>query len=81
MLNKLKRGILLSFLLGDGCLYGKRNKVKNNNRIYYGELIISHTYKQKDLLEWKQKIIEDIVGKSLKLRKITQNNFGSFFFI
>lgn len=74
MLNKEKRSTLLSFLLGDGCLYGHRNKVKQGNKIYSGELIISHTYKQKDLLEWKKNIIENIIGKKLNMRKIQQNN-------
>jgi LAGLIDADG DNA endonuclease family len=75
MLNKEKRSTLLSFLLGDGHLASKRNKInKHGSRIYYGEFSINHSDKQKDYLEWKRDIFSKVMGKPINIRKIHQDN-------
>lgn len=74
MLNRDKRSKLLSLILGDGCISENKLKTKNGTKIIGGAIIINHTYKQKDLLDWKQSLIEDILDRKLNQRKITQNN-------
>lgn len=63
MLNKHKRSIILSMVLGDGCLH----YIKNNGKIY-GGLAIDHGLEQSDYVTWKAQIVSKIVQKEIRLR-------------
>jgi len=63
MLRKDKRSLLLSLVLGDGCLH----YIKNNGKLY-GGLTIDHGLKQSDYQSWKAKLISDILDRNVKVR-------------
>lgn len=63
MLNKDKRSLILSMVLGDGCIsYGGGYK---NGKYSSGKLSMKHGHKQKDYLEWKTKFLE--IGLNVKI--------------
>jgi hypothetical protein len=61
MTNKEKRSILLSMVLGDGCLHN----TSNNNS---GSLTVNHGINQSDYVTWKAKIIENVTNRQISLR-------------
>jgi hypothetical protein len=63
MLNKDKRSMVLSLVLGDGCLH----YIKNNGRIF-GGLTIDHGIKQADYQSWKASLLSTIFNKNIKVR-------------
>lgn len=63
MINKDKRSLLLSLVLGDGCLH----YIKNNGKIY-GGITIDHGIEQADYQSWKAKLLSDIFNKEVKVR-------------
>lgn len=63
MLNKDKRSLLLSLVLGDGCLH----YIKNNGKLY-GGITIDHGIDQADYQSWKAKLLSDIFNKEVKVR-------------
>ena len=67
MLNKDKRSKLLSFILGDGCLH-----MSGPNQIpKIGYIAIKHGHKQKDYVEWKAKILSELMNKDVKVHSAT----------
>lgn len=64
MERKDVRSLLLSLILGDGCLH----EIFSSGKLY-GGLTIAHANKQKDLLEWKAKLISDLTLRKVKIRK------------
>lgn len=68
MLNKDKRSLLLSLVLGDGCLH----YVKRKNHIY-GALTITHGLKQADYQAWKAKLLSEICGRDVRVRPFNNN--------
>lgn len=63
MLNKDKRSMILSMVLGDGCLH----YIKNRGKLF-GGLTIDHGLQQSDYQTWKAKIVGNIVGRNINLR-------------
>lgn len=63
MFNKDKRSLLLSLVLGDGCLH----YIRNNNKVY-GGLTIDHGIAQADYQSWKASLVSKIFDKQVKMR-------------
>lgn len=63
MLNKEKRSLLLSMVLGDGCLHYIKN-----NKIIYGGFTMHHGLDQTDYCTWKAQIVGKIFDKEITLR-------------
>lgn len=63
MINKDKRSLLLSLILGDGCLH----YIRNHGNLY-GGLTIDHGLEQADYQSWKAKLLSDIFNKDVKVR-------------
>lgn len=63
MLNKDKRSIVLSFILGDGCLH----YIKSGGKVF-GGLTIDHSITQADYQAWKAQMLTHITGRNIKLR-------------
>lgn len=70
MLRKDKRSMLLSLVIGDGCLHYHKRGHKT-----YGGLTIAHSTHQADYIAWKAKLIGSILGREIRLRK-TSNSKG-----
>lgn len=70
MLRKDKRSLLLSLVIGDGCLHLHKRK----NKTYAG-LTIAHSIKQADYITWKAQLIGNILERQINLRK-TNNTRG-----
>lgn len=70
MLRKDKRSMLLSLVIGDGCLHyvGKTKK--------YGSITIGHSIHQADYVAWKAKLVGSIIGRNINIR--TSNNNRGF---
>lgn len=64
MENKVKRSLLLSTILGDGCLH--RSGPAQRNKMGY--ISIKHGHKQKDYLEWKAKLLSLVKGDVVNVR-------------
>jgi len=64
MLRKDKRSLLLSLVLGDGCLHYLKHR---KNKIY-GAITIDHGIKQADYQKWKAELIGSILGREVKVR-------------
>lgn len=65
LLNKDKRSLILSLVLGDGSL--GVYKVTSGNG-YYGKLSIDHGLEQADYQAWKAKLLSDIFERDVKVR-------------
>jgi hypothetical protein len=63
MTRKDKRSLLLSLVLGDGCLH----YIKNNGKVY-GGLTIDHGIAQSDYQKWKAQLVSSILGRDVKVR-------------
>jgi hypothetical protein len=63
MINKDKRSLILSMILGDGCLH----YVKRNDKLY-GAITLDHGNEQSDYIAWKCNIVKKIFDKEIKLR-------------
>lgn len=63
MLNKDKRSILLSLILGDGCLH--RSGPAQRNKMGY--ISIKHGHKQKAYVEFKANLISTILQREVKV--------------
>ncbi len=63
MQRKDKRSLLLSLILGDGCLH----YIKWKHRIY-GGLTIDHGIDQADYQAWKAKLVSSILERDVKVR-------------
>lgn len=63
MLNKDKRSLLLSMILGDGCLH----YIRNHGRLY-GGITIDHGIEQADYVAWKANILSSIFERDVKVR-------------
>jgi hypothetical protein len=62
-----KRTKIFSLALGDGSLF--KNICKTPKRTYtYGRFAVSHCDAQKDLVEWKARILSEVTGKNVKVR-------------
>lgn len=62
MLNKDKRSIILSMVLGDGCLH-------KTSQDGYAALTIDHGIAQADYVAWKASLVSKIVGRNINLRQ------------
>lgn len=71
MLRKDKRSMLLSLVIGDGCLHYHHRGAKT-----YAGLTIAHSPKQADYIAWKAKLIGSILGREINLR--TTSNAKGF---
>jgi len=61
MTNKEKRSLLLSMILGDGCLHN----TSNNNS---GAITVDHGIEQSDYITWKSQIVSKLVNREVKVR-------------
>lgn len=61
MLRKDVRSIILSFLLGDGCLHYTSNRVS-------GSLTIDHGIIQADYQKWKAELLSQVLNRKVKVR-------------
>jgi len=61
MKNKEKRSLLLSFILGDGCLHN----TSNNNS---GSITIDHGLAQTDYVTWKAQIVSKLTDRQVNIR-------------
>lgn len=68
MTRKDKRSLLLSFILGDGCLHYLKRMKKNKLKLI-GSITIDHGLDQADYVAWKAKFISNIVGKNINVRQ------------
>lgn len=59
MLNKDKRSLCLSLILGDGCLHLRKG---------YGAITIDHGIVQSDYQAWKAKLLSDIFNREVRAR-------------
>lgn len=66
MLNKDKRSIILSMVLGDGCIGTADNHYKGKT-YPSGKITIKHGAKQQDYLNWKAEILSATVEKQIKV--------------
>lgn len=71
-----KKSLLISLILGDGCIVKQTKYYPQSTRHYYN-FEVSHSYKQKEYIEWKAEICRKLTGKKcivkeklLKSRKI-----------
>jgi len=67
MLNKDKRSLILSLILGDGCLHYHKTNYKNKT-VLYGGLTIDHGVQQSDYITWKAQIVSKLFDREVKLR-------------
>lgn len=63
MTRKDKRSLLLSLVIGDGCLHYIKWKHRK-----YGGLTIAHAENQADYIAWKANLVSSIVGRPINLR-------------
>ena len=63
MENRDKRSILLSFVLGDGCLH--RSGPAQRNKMGY--ISIKHGWKQEDYVHWKASMLSKVMNKEVKV--------------
>jgi hypothetical protein len=63
LMNRDKRSILLSLILGDGCLH--LSSPSQHNKMGY--ISIKHGYKQKDYVEWKARMVSHVLNKEIKV--------------
>lgn len=68
MTRKDKRSLLLSFILGDGCLHYLKRIYKDKLKIY-GSMTIDHGLNQTDYVTWKAQFISNILNKNIKIRQ------------
>lgn len=62
MKNKDKRSLLLSMILGDGCLHYTSNKVS-------GAITVDHGIEQADYVTWKANLVSQITQRNVKTRQ------------
>lgn len=61
-----KKSILIALVLGDGSISIQKKKVKD--RVYsYANFEVTHSYKQKEYIEWKAKLCKSITGKKCNI--------------
>lgn len=63
MTRKDKRSLLLSMVLGDGCLYIHKRGHKS-----YGAINITHCLAQLDYLTWKRDLVATCIDRQLNIR-------------
>lgn len=84
MLRKDIRSLTLALILGDGCLYYVKRKVRRwmtgsnqstrtenpecGKEILYGYIAIDHCTKQRDYQEWKAQLLSEMFRKDVRLR-------------
>lgn len=57
-----KKSILISLVLGDGCITSQSRTV--NGKVYnYANFEVTHSYKQKEYVEWKANLCRSITGR------------------
>lgn len=61
MNNKDKRSLLLSMVLGDGCLHNTSNNSS-------GAITVDHGIEQTDYVTWKAQIVSNLTGRDVKIR-------------
>ena len=61
MINKDKRSLLLSMVLGDGCLHNTSNNSS-------GSLTVNHGIEQSDYITWKSQIVSNITNREINIR-------------
>lgn len=71
MFNKDKRSLLMSFILGDGCLHITSNGLS-------GSITVDHGIGQADYVSWKAKMISTITGRDVKMRQGHNGNSVQF---
>jgi len=64
MLNVEKRSVLLTMLLGDGCLYRSSPSQRNKT----GYITVKHGWKQKDYLQWKAQLVSEAIERPVNIR-------------
>lgn len=78
MENKDKRSIILSLVIGDGCLYF----TNTGQRVTSGGLTIKHGMQQEDYLRWKAEIISKVLDRDVVVHnktsyvKATDKSYG-----
>lgn len=70
MLNKDKRSIILSMVLGDGCLH--------RTSTGYWALTVDHGIKQSDYVAWKASLVSKVMERDIKLRQGHNGNSVQF---
>jgi hypothetical protein len=69
MTKKDQRSLLLSLVLGDGCLH----YLHRSNKIY-GSITIDHGIKQLDYQKWKAELIGKLINRKVKVRQGHRGN-------
>lgn len=73
MFNKDKRSLLLSLILGDGCLSFPTHSNKNS-----GTLTVDHGIAQADYVSWKASLVSTITGRNVRIRQGHKGNSIQF---
>lgn len=61
-----KKSILIALVLGDGSISEQRKTV--NNKVYkYAYFEVTHSYKQKEYIEWKANLCKSITGRKCNI--------------
>jgi hypothetical protein len=67
MTNQEKRSLLLSMLLGDGCLHNTSNGTS-------GTITLHHGVAQSDYITWKAHILSNLTGRNVVIRNGNKGN-------
>ena len=74
-----KKSILIALVIGDGCIVQQTTTIKGKS-YKYANFEVTHSYKQKEYIEWKANLCRSITGnrcnvreKLVKERKINGN--------
>ena len=60
--------MILSLVIGDGCLHYRKRTRKSGIVKIYGALTIDHGIKQSDYIKWKAELLESILGRKVNVR-------------
>lgn len=63
-----KKSILIALILGDGCITKQVKHYPKSTRYYYN-FEVSHSFKQKEYIEWKAEICRKLTGKKCNIRE------------
>lgn len=74
MLNKDKRSIILSLVLGDGCLHKTSNPK-------YTALTVTHGVAQSDYTAWKASLASKVIDREVRLRTHNKGSGVQFSFV
>lgn len=62
-----KKSILISLVIGDGCITEQRKTIKGKTHTY-ANFEVTHSYKQKEYIEWKANLCKSITGNKCNIK-------------